>query len=268
MIFLILMTIVLLSGSFVLAAKPTNNPSVTPTSAQNPSPTPKDEGIQDEVEEKIKEIRDQVKEKVREKIQEVQQGAKRAYAGKITQISESVITISGNSGERSIETSTDTKIIGKNNKAIELKDLQVGQFIIAMGYVKDQNILDARRIVVVNQPKPPTIEVAVGKVTDISAEEKLLTVRSEKKGLVYTIEVTNKTKITKKLDTKVTTAKFSDIKKDDRVVCIGTPTQNEEKIIEAKLIHVIPGLALGQIKPSTTPTPVPPTSPTPRPTQE
>jgi len=127
-----------------------------------------------------------------------------------------------------------------------------------MGYLGDNGILETRRVVVVEKPKLPVREVAFGEVTDISTEEKILTIKNDKKGITYTIEVTGTTKITKKTDTKVEKAKFSDIEKGDRLVAIGTPTENEEKIITAKLIHIIPDKAVGQEKPTPgEPTPTP-----------
>ena len=214
-----------------------------PTAAQSPSPdlqsTPSAEEV---LGDKIKEIREKVKEAVREKIEEVKKGPKRAYFGKILKIGDTSITIDTATGEKEISLTAETKIDGKAGKEIELKDLAVEMYVICMGYLKD-NTLEARRIVVVTKPKIPAREVAFGRVTDISNEEKLLTVKNEKKGLTYSVEITNKTKITKKSDSKIVKAQFSDIKKDDRIIAIGTPTENEEKLITAKIVHIIPGLA-------------------------
>jgi hypothetical protein len=189
----------------------------------------------------VKEIREKVKEIVREKIEEVKKGQKRAYVGEISQISNSLITVTNPRGEKQIRVSEETKILGIGRIQIKLKDLKIGNFLIAMGYLGDEDILEARRVVVAEKPILPVREVAFGEVTDISTEEKILTVKNEKKGITYTVEVTGKTKITKKIETKIQKAKFSDIQKGDRLVAVGTPTQNEEKIITAKIIHIIPG---------------------------
>ncbi len=124
-----------------------------------------------------------------------------------------------------------------------------------MGYLGESETLEAKRIVVISKPKPPFRVVAFGRVTDISSEEKLLTVKNEKKGITYTIAVTDKTIITKKTDNKVQKVQFSAIEIGNRLVAVGTPTENENKLITAKIIHVIPGKALGQEKPSSSPTP-------------
>lgn len=248
-IFLILCSMLTLP---VRAVSPTSTPTTTPTEAPQGS-----------IEEKIQEIREEVKKKVREKIEETKKGMKAAYVGEVTDITDSTLTLNTSRGERSVMVATDTVIIGKGSKKLALKDLEIGNFVLAMGYLADNNLLEAKRIVVSAKPKLIVREVAFGKVTDISPDEKILTVKNEKKNLLYTIEVTDKTIITKKADGSVKKVKFTDIAKSDRLVAIGTPTENEEKIIVAKLIHVIPGLALGQEKPTTTVTPKPTKSPTP-----
>lgn len=221
-----------------ISPTPTASPSVTPTLSGN-------------LEDKIQEIREEVKKKVREKIEEIKKGTKAAYAGEIINISDLTLTLNAPTGERKVQIATDTAIISLGGRKVTPPDLKVGNFILAMGYLGDNNLLEAKRIVVANKPKLVIREVAFGKVTDISSDEKIITVKNEKRNLLYTIEVTDKTIITKKIDGSVKKVKFADIAIGDRLVAIGTPTENEEKIIVAKLIHVIPGLS----KPTKSPTP-------------
>lgn len=204
---------------------------------------------------KIKELREAVKEKVQEKIQEIKKGIPRAYVGEITKIDidNSNFTLETRSKTLQITTNEETKIIGAKKENLQLADLKIGNFCIAMGYLTDENTLQAKRIVVIPKPKPPAREVAFGKVIDISAEEKILTVKNERKGLTYTVEVTDKTMITKKLNNKIEKVNFSSIEINDHIVTVGTPTENEEKIITAKIIHIIPGLSKKTPFPSPTP---------------
>ena len=249
----VLLVLFLATGYWLLA---------TDIIAQSPTPEATSPAVQ--------QLREKVKEIVREKIEEVKMGQKRAFFGEISQISGSVITITNPRGERQIKVSEDTKILSIGRKEIKLQDLEIGSFVIAMGYLGDNGILEARRIVVIEKPKPPAREVAFGKVTDISAEEKILTVKNEKKGITYTVVVTEKTIITKKGETKIEKVNFSAIEKGDRVVAIGTPTENETKLITAKIIHVIPGKATGQEvtpTPKASPTPTPKSTLTPTPTE-
>jgi len=246
----------LASSLSIKAAQPTPSPS-------EPSITPTEENDTG-VSEKIKEIRDAVKEKVKEKVEEARLGLKRAYVGEITQINDSTLTLATPTGAKEVKVSEEATLIGRSGKKIAFTDIKVGDFCIAIGYVDENNILDGRRIVIITKPKPLNREVAFGVVTDTSEEEKVLTVRNEKKNVVYTIEVTDKTIITKKVDGSTKKVKFADISKGDRLVVVGTPSENEEKYITAKIIHIIPGLSK---KPTTTitltPTPKPTISPFP-----
>ena len=218
---------------------------------QSPTPTP---------EEKIKGIREAVKEKVRAKLAETQKGQKRAFVGKIAEITNSTLILETRLGEKQVKVATDTAILDNKRRKTKLENLGIDNFVIVMGYWGENEILEARRVVVTAEPQRSIREVVFGEVTDISEEEKVLTVKNKKKNLVYTIEVTKKTKLTKKL-------KFSDIKKSDRLIVVGIPSEEEEKIIAAKLIHVIPTHAVGLESPSPSPeispTPTPETSPTP-----
>lgn len=210
----------------------------------------------------VKEIRDKVKEMVRQKIEEVKMGQKRAYFGEIIKIDAGLITISSPIGkEWQIVTSDQTKIIGRGRKETKIEDLKIGDFIIAMGYISSDGILEARRLVIINKPKPLARQVAFGKVTDISPEEKILTVRNEKKDLTYTVLVVSNTIITKKVGIKIQKVSFDKIEKGDRIVAIGTPTEDGKKFITAKIIHVIPASPSGG--PGNPPTGGPSPTPTP-----
>jgi len=206
-----------------------------------------------EIEEKtrqIQQIREAIKEKVRERIQEIKERTPRAFVGEITQITDSLLTLTTPRKTIKVEINTETKIIGLKRKELEPKDLKVGDFCIAIGYLGEDDTLLGKRIVIIPKSKPPVREIAFGHVTDISTEEKILTVKNEKKGIIYTIAVTDKTIITKKVEKKIERVKFSAIEIGDRIVAVGTPGENEKKLITAKIIHVIPGKALGQQKPT------------------
>lgn len=220
------------------------------------SPTP---------DEKVKEIREAVKEKVREEIQQTQKGQKKAFVGEITEISNSTLVLEAQSGEQQAEVDDEATILNIKKNKIEFEDLEIGNYVIAMGYLGGNEVLQAKRVVVTKEPKTPTRQVVVGRATDISDDEKIITVKNEKSGVIYMIEATSKTTITQKLEEdEVEEVKFGQIEKGDWLVTIGTPTEDEEKIITAKLIHLV----LGKDKPKPTPTAEVEEEPTPSPTTE
>jgi len=264
-IFLFSFLVLIFNPSFVLALPPE-----TPSPVQERVRPQENTAVQErenwatsegKLEEKIQKIREAVREKVREKVQEVRQGIPRAYFGEIKQISSQEFTLATRREEIQVVVGTETKIIGKNKQNLEFKDLKVGDFCIAMGYLTENKVLEAKRIVLIPKPKPPLRITIFGKVTDISEEEKVLTVKNEKGGLTYTVATSEKTVITKKGEKRIEKTDFSAIEIGNRVIVVGTHKEGEEKIITAKIIHVIPGKALGQEKPI--PTQKPLSSPTP-----
>jgi len=235
---------------FLLCSLSLLSPAIT--KAVSPTPEATDSAVQ--------EIRNKVKEIVNEKLEQAQKGQKLAFVGTISQINGLNLTLETNEGDKQLNIATDAAIIGKGNKKIAVKDLKNNLYAIAMGYLEENNVLGVRRLVISDAPKTPAKETAFGKVTDISKEENVLTVKNEKKNIIYTVEVIDKTVITKKVDGKVQKVKLEVIETGDYLIAIGTPTENEHKLITAKIIHVIPGLSK---EASPTPSPKPTTKATP-----
>ena len=247
LIILALITISLTVIGPAWAQSPSNTPTPNPEEVVDPEGnTPERNQI-----EKIKEIRDAVKEKVRETIEEVGQGKLIAYVGTISQLDKPNFSLETRKGDKTVQTSQETKFIGSGREEIEFSDLEENDYLIVIGYLTG-GVLDARRVIVSSKPKPIIRELAFGKVTDISTEEELLTVKNSRKQMTYTITTSSKTVITKKVDGKVEKIDFEEIEINDRILAIVTASENEEKMITAKIIHVIPGKATGQ---QTSPTP-------------
>ncbi|MCX6726070.1 MAG: hypothetical protein NT052_02030 [Candidatus Shapirobacteria bacterium] len=200
--------------------------------AVSPTPTSATESA-------VQEIRDKVKEIVREQIEETQKGQKMAFTGELTAINDADLKIETNQGEKNLKIATDAAIINKTGKKIKIGELKTSFFAIAMGYLEDNDILGVRRLVVVEKPKANGKEAAFGKVTDISSEEKIITIKNEKKNLIYTIEIDDKTIITKKVENKDQKVKFNVVSKGDKLIAIGTPSENENKIITAETVYII-----------------------------
>jgi hypothetical protein len=255
MIFLFSFSVLISSSSFVLAVPP-QGPTIGPLrfrlqeniASQEREKRATPEG---KLEEKIQEIREAVKERV----QEVRRGFPRAYFGEIKQIGSQEFTLQTRREEIQVTVNQETKIIGRNKQTLEFKDLKIGDFCIVMGYLDENRKLEAKRIVLIPKPKPPKRIAFWGKVSDISSYEKILTVINEKKGLTYTVAVNENTFITKKVGTSIQKVNFSAIEIGDRVTVVGIPSETEEKIITAKIIHVIPGKAIGIQKLFPSPTP-------------
>lgn len=209
--------------------------------AQSPTPEPTPT-----VKEEIQEIRDAVKEKVRERIEAARAGQKQAFVGELTEIFNDTLVLDTRLGERRAQVATDAAIISFGKK-IKFEGLEIGSFVISMGYMREDKMLDARRVVVTKKPEDtPKRLVAFGNVTEIDEDAGTVSVEHPKKGTAWTVETTTRTRITKKTEEGIEEVDFKDIVLGDRLVAIGTPVEGEENTLTAKLIHIIPGLAVGQ----------------------
>jgi hypothetical protein len=201
----------------------------------------------------VDDLRDKVKEIVREKIEETQKGQKAAFFGEISKITEEALTLKTTQGEKQLKIATDTAFIGKGNKKITLDDLKADSFAIAMGFLEDNNLLQTKRLVISEKTQTSDREMAFGKITDISSEEEILTIKNEKKNMIYTVEINDKTTINKKVDGKIQKIKLQALGKDDQIIAIGAPSENEHKIITAKIIQVVPNGTEKEAEPTATP---------------
>jgi len=124
-------------------------------------------------EDKVKEIREAVKEeaqKLKEKIE------KKAYVGIITQITDSTLTITNFRGKQRIRLTADTIIIGANKKELKIIDLAVDDKIIAMGNMAENEILEAKRVVITGVPKATALKrlIAYASISSIDLKKSIL----------------------------------------------------------------------------------------------
>jgi hypothetical protein len=211
-------------------------------------------------------VNPEVKEKVEERIEKVLKAntqKKRAFNGEILSIDDS-LSVDTRHGERTVKITSETDIVGPKKEALELEDLSEGDYVITMGYLEDEDTLEARRIAVSQKPTPKEIDIALGEVTDSSSDgENILTIKRANTETIYEVEVTAKTVITKKSDGEMAKAKFSDVEIGDRVIALGK--MDADNNFTATRLHVIPGQAEGMAaeeeEETTTPSPEPTTTP-------
>ncbi|HUV43072.1 MAG TPA: hypothetical protein VMY36_04205 [Patescibacteria group bacterium] len=194
----------------------------------SPIPSPDDERIKEQVQERIENV-----------LQAADEEKKGALVGTLKSIANSTLTIEIESGDAQVKIDDETVIINPDRDEIELEDLSVGSKIIALGYTESQTTLNSKRIIVIEEFQTPETEVVFGVVTDISQEEKVLTIKHPKNENIYMIEIGSQTTITKKIDEEIEKISFSDIEEDDRLVVVGIPGENGEKMVTADLIRVV-----------------------------
>lgn len=118
------------------------------------------------VEEAIDAIREKIKEEISEKSLK-----KIAYVGTITDIASGNIQIKSVQGDiKQISVSDETSYVNTLKKNVEIKstDLAIGDYIVAMGFLNGNKVLDTKRILVSEAITTNKYESVIGKVSQIS----------------------------------------------------------------------------------------------------
>ena len=183
-------------------------------------------------------IKQKVDERIEKAVSNAEEATKQAFVGEIEEIANATLTLKTTSGEEKTKVAEDATILNSDRDEIDLEDLEIGEKVIVMGYMDDQGILEARRVVVIEEFQTSESEAIFGIVTDISSEEKILTVKTKDETL-YTVEMDSEVEISQTLNGDKETADFKDIKENDSLVIIGETEENAKKMITASLIHLI-----------------------------
>lgn len=170
--------------------------------------------------------------KVAQKVQEALNKPK-AYIGTVTDIADSTIQIKTADGQiEQISTSGDNITVvnqtGKNNKTVKLTDIAIGDFIVAMGYVNGNSVLNAQRILVTDPVVEANIASTFGTVTNTSTKN--ITVTSPGTSQPAVVVPDKNTDVSSFTPAKTTTIKLSSIGNGDTVIYISDNSATTPKI--------------------------------------
>jgi len=146
----------------------------------SPSPVATQSGIPDpntvtqNIKERIEKIIDEKSE------QSSQTLKKRAFVGKVTRVTTESLSVETLRGEQTVKVSAkSTVLMFPKMQVVQLSDLEIGGFAIVMGYINGDDVLEARRILVVQTQLFPTKKkVSVGRVIDLSPTTLTLKLRT------------------------------------------------------------------------------------------
>lgn len=163
-----------------------------------------------------------IREKVAQKVAEAMSQPK-AYLGVVTDITSSTIQIKNMASQiQQISIGNDGITVvnakGTANKQVKLTDIGIGDFIVSMGYVNGNQVLEAQRILITDPLEDPGLSVSFGKVTAVS--KSTLTVSDVKTGKNGVLTPTKNTAISAFANAKVSSIKIAGIKVDDLVIYI------------------------------------------------
>ncbi len=210
-----------------LAITPTATPSISP------SPTTTSE---------IQKFREIIQEKVKAKLQEINQttetNPKRGYLGTVTKIESDKIYLDTKDKNRTISFTSDTVFLNAKSTKIKSTDIKVGQDILVIGYLNDQNILSAKRIIITSLKSNENLKtIILGQVVDISTMYSLMAVIPlSNKNTQYQVKTDSKNlQVISKDGTKLT---LKDIAKGKKIILVSTsaPSANQNITVEKIIV--------------------------------
>lgn len=192
---------------------------------------------------------DRLVEKVQQKIEEAKNQPK-AYLGTITDISENTIQmnkfvsgeVNNTAGEiQQVQVGDDTTFVkvGKTTQAIEYSDVAIGDFIVAMGFVNEKGVLDAKRVLITSEPEPLTRKVVLGETLDVKKNE--LTLIQKAGGKELKVVPKDTVSVTSVKDGEASKVRYSDISEGSTIIVTGDFVTGDVdgSTIEARRIYII-----------------------------
>lgn len=211
------------------------NQPILATDTVDPTPTPTGNTLINN--ENIQKIRQVVQQEVKEKLAAITgtSTGKKAFIGIIDKIESNNITISHLDQQYQLIVDQDTVFIDTKRNKTTLDKVTPGQAILAMGYFNESQVLETKRIIVVDaeslQNKKHTV---VGKIVDISSSSPIFVlIPSSNKDMQYQIKTDKKTQIVLKNKTKL---KLTDLENGQKVIVIFSPTTANSKTYYAHKI--------------------------------
>lgn len=161
-----------------------------------------------------KDIVDIIQQKVKEKLNLINTPSNqpKSFFGAIIKIDQNQILISYQNKNQTINVDENTAYIDLKRNKSKFANLKIGQEILAMGYLNDDQSLNTKRIVVtelkaIDNPN----QIVVGQIVDISKSSPIFVlIPSKNKDNQYQIKTDSKTEIidlkNNKLDSKILTS--------------------------------------------------------------
>ncbi len=214
---------VALHSPFAFAATTTSTPS-----AKTASPSADPAVVKQNTLDRIEKILD-------EKGSSVLNSLKRkAYVGQVVRVTTESLTVNTLHGEVTVKLTPEktAMFLMPRLTPIEIADIEIDGFVIAMGYVDGDDVLDARRVLVSPTPLFPIKKgVILGVVQSIKSTQILVrTLTQENKVIPLSSKTINQ-------DNTGTTMKRTDVKGDSKILVITPDADNAT--VSASLVRVM-----------------------------
>ena len=194
---------------FALTATPSSK-TASPTPIATSSGSLNQETVTQNIKDRIEKIIDEKSEKASQALK------KRAFVGKVSRVTTESLSIETLRGEQNVRVSSkSTVLLFPKMQNLQLSDIEIGGFAIVMGYINGDDVLEAKRILVVQTPLfPMKKKVVIGHVIDLSTTVLSLKLRNNEE---EKIPISKKTIY---VDSQGETLKRTEIEDNAEVVAI------------------------------------------------
>lgn len=160
---------------------------------------------------------------------------RRAFVGTLKSIANSTLTLETKDGVKQAKASTESAIIRASktaSKEIKFEDIAIGDLTVAMGYLTENDVLDAKRIIVSETTEKPITRKAVyGTVQEVDLKKRTIELKQIKDSQIISLTISSKAKISGKEE-------LEDIKSGDRLIAVCTGEAGVDTLTAARL-HVL-----------------------------
>lgn len=190
------------------------------------------------------EVKENIKERLEKVIKETDttQRIKKAWIGNLESIANNTLTIGTKEGPKLASISAETTFVRLPKRlAIKSEDLEINAFTIAIGLLNGNQVLEALRVIIDEEPPAKTTRKSnFVIIDDFSQKDELLTVHTLP-GDSYTLEITKDTTIHHNLEGEMEELTTDDLQPQRKAVIITELTENQDKqnMILLK-IHLLP----------------------------
>jgi hypothetical protein len=121
-----------------------------------------------------------LEDKVEQKIEQASNKLK-AYMGTLTDISDVTLQLENNEGDIQLVSTKEDKTIfvdvTDDSESVNINDLAIGDFLVAMGYIDENLVLNASRILITKNPNELTRKVTKGEIVETNSNS--ISIRDE-----------------------------------------------------------------------------------------
>ena len=184
---------------------------------------------------------EEIKESIKERLEKVSQDdessfVKRAWVGTIEDITNSTLTLLTDSTTRQAQVAGDASVVDEDRSQIDTDELEIGSFVIAMGFINGNEVLDAQRVVVAQEPESTSAQSTFVTITDI--DDDIITVTDDQ-DQSFQLATTDDTTITQTVDDEQTEIELSDLQIGDQLVIIAEVDSKAPTSLDTTAIHLV-----------------------------